>query len=204
MGEVVQADPEIALRIGPEHLVEFAGLPGLRIGLEELVAQERAQFGRGLLQRDRLFQDLEDARLVAHLQPALLFGGLEELGQFTQRPLGFQVARRDDGDENGDAAQPVHQRFGEQIVAGELRVTPDMWRLTEKLRHADFEGAVEVGHPALPPLDEFQIVEMRVTDERVAFEVHVRRPLYVCATARTKPQRARLDVMRKMTVVSVV
>ena len=183
VSEIVEPDPEITLRVRPEHFVKLANLAGLGIGLEELVPENGAQFRRGLLQRNRLLQHLEHARLVAHREPALLLGGLEELGQFAQRPLGLQVARRDDGDEDGDAAQPVQQRFSEQVVARELRVAPDVRRLAEQLRHAHFKGAMKVGDPALAALDQFQVVEMCVTDEGVALEIHVRGSLYVCAAA---------------------
>ena len=44
--EVVELHPELPLGLGPEHLVELADLPVLRIDLEELVAEQRPQLRR--------------------------------------------------------------------------------------------------------------------------------------------------------------
>jgi hypothetical protein len=58
----------------------------------------------------------------------------------------------------------------------EFGIAPDVRRLAEQLPDADFEGAMQVRDPAFAPLDELLIVEMRITDEGVAVEVHSVKP----------------------------
>ena len=174
VGEIVQAKPEIPLRFRAEDLVELADAAVLRIDAVELVPEQALELHLLLIERHRRLQHLEDARLLGHAHAALPLGRLPEFHELPLRPFRADVARRDDGDEHGDALQAVDERFGEEIVALELGVAPDVRLLAEQLADTDLEGAVQVGDPPLAPFDQFLVVEMRVADERIAVEVHRR------------------------------
>ena len=61
---------------------------------------------------------------------------------------------------------------GEVIVALELRVPPDSRLLAVELRDTCLQGPMEGCDPAFVPLDQLDVVEVRVADEGVPFEVH--------------------------------
>ena len=74
MREIIQPDPELPLRVGPEDFVEFPDLARFRIQSEELVAEELLQPFRRFVQRHRRLEHLEDACLVAHVHATLFLG----------------------------------------------------------------------------------------------------------------------------------
>ena len=124
--------------------------------------------GGVLVERHRRLQHLEDARLVADVHAALLLGRLPELVKLAHRPLRLQVARRNDGDEERHLLELFDERFGEEIVALELGIAPDVRRLAEQLADTDLQRAMEVRDPSLAPLDQLDVVEVGVADEGVA------------------------------------
>ena len=71
----------------------------------------------------------------------------------------------------------VMQQRDQTSPEGLARISTEMYDLLH------VKGAMKVGDPALAALDQFQVVEMCVTDEGVALEIHVRGSLYVCAAA---------------------
>src|ERR1700682_5629603 len=94
---------------------------------------------------DRRFQHLENPGLVLNAKASLLGGGLAEFDELPPAPFRLHIAGRHDGHERLDSLKTSDQRVGEVVVALELRVPPDARLL---------------------------VVEVRVADEGVPFEVH--------------------------------
>ena len=172
MCQIVEAQPEIPLRFRAEDLVQFADLAGFRIDLEELIAQQRAQLRRMLVDGHRRFHDLEDSRLVLDLDAAVLLGGVKKLRKFFPGPFRLHIAGRDDGDQRANAANAIQQRVRQHVVAGQLGVAPDLRRLAQQLPQTHFQRAVQIGHPSLASFHQLHVVQVRVADEGVAFEAH--------------------------------
>ncbi len=148
VGEVVELDQELLFGLGPEDLRQLAHAARVRIDLVELVAEKPLQLGRMLIEGHERLQDLEDACLIAALEPVVLLGGAAELAELPASPLGIDVARRYDGDERGDFAQPIDQDVREVFVAAQLGVPPDVRFAAGELRHPGLEGPLETGDPA--------------------------------------------------------
>jgi hypothetical protein len=172
VGEVVQLQPELALRFGAEHFVQLAHFTALRIDAVELVAEQTLELQLLVGERHRCLEDLEDPRLVGEADAALRFGRLPKLFELAPRPLGSDIAWRDHRHEDRHAFQAIDERLGEEVVALELGVAPDVGVLAEQLPDADLEGAMQVRNPTLAPLDQLLVIEMRIADESISVEMH--------------------------------
>ena len=106
MREIVELQPEFALSVLAEDLVEFSNLAGIGIYLEELVSQHSLKLPRVLFERHRRLQNLEDARLVHDADTALVMRRVTERRELIAGPFRLDVAWRHDGDQRGDAAKP--------------------------------------------------------------------------------------------------
>jgi hypothetical protein len=175
MGQIVELDPEIPLRVRAEDLVELQDPAALRVDSEELVAEETPQLGRLQLEWNRRLQHLEDPGPVLEVPLFLHTDGSEELAQLAFRPFGADISRGDHRHEQGGLLQPLGQDVGKDIVAVQLGVAPDVRRLPQELAHPDLERTMQIRNPPLLSLDERGIVEVGVADEHVDFVVH-RRP----------------------------
>jgi hypothetical protein len=174
--QIVELHPEVPFGFRPEDLVQFTEAPGAGDLLEELVTEQRLQFRRLFLQRDRGLENLEEARLVPDLDAALPIRRATEPLELLTRGPGLDVARRDDRHQRADAFELLPERLAEDVVAAQLGIPPDLGLLAEQLRHADFERPLKVRDPAPATLYEADVVQMCVADEGIAFEIdgHVR------------------------------
>src|SRR5579859_713438 len=123
-------------------------------------------------QRHRRLQYFKNTSLVLETDTALLFRRFPEFTQFFPCPFGLDIPRRNHGDQRGDAPEPLNQRVLEIIISLQFGVTPDAGLLTEELRHANFQSAMQVRDPTPMPLDKLYVVQVGVTNECVPFEVH--------------------------------
>jgi hypothetical protein len=73
---------------------------------------------------------------------------------------------------SGHVLEEIDEGLREHVVALQLRVSPEVGRLAEKLSDADFEGPMEVRYPPFLAFDERSIVQVGVADEHVVIEVH--------------------------------
>jgi hypothetical protein len=67
------------------------------------------------------------------------------------------------------------------IVSLQFGITPDMRLLAQKLGNAHFQSAMKIGNPTLLPLDQLNVVKVRVADKGVAFKIHSRPLAFVRA-----------------------
>src|ERR1700730_477209 len=121
---------------------------------------------------DRRFQHLENPGLVLNAKASLLGGGLAEFDELPPAPFRLHIAGRRDGHERLHPLKTPDQRVGEVVVALELRVPPDARLLAVELRDTSLQRPMEARDPAFVPLDQLDVVEVRVADEGVPFEVH--------------------------------
>ena len=173
MREVVELDPEVALGFRTEDLVQLAYASGRRLDVVELVADDRSQLRRMLLERDDCLQHLEEAGLSCTRTPPCV-SQRAELGDLLAAPLGFDVAGRENGHESSNISHLVDESLAEQVVAGQLGIAPDLRAPAEQLRDLGLEGAMEVGDPTLVAFAQTEIVEVGIADKRVSLERHSR------------------------------
>jgi hypothetical protein len=133
VGEVVEPLPVAYVALQGYLGAELLSALSLRVVLVELVAEDAPQLRRVALRRDVKLDDFEDARLVLKAEAAARRGALAELFQLPEAPLGLDVARREDGDEEGDFREACYERVREDVVALKLAVAPDADRLAREL-----------------------------------------------------------------------
>jgi hypothetical protein len=172
VGQVVELRQKGAVRTRPVLRRQFVRTPRLRVVDEKLVAQHRLDFFRQALAHHRRLHHFEDAGLVAHPNAALALRGPAELLQLAVAPLGLHVARRENGDQRGDARQALENGVREIVVSLKLGVAPNPWDLTANLTHADLQQAMELRDPTLFALHERLIVNVGVADEEIVIVVH--------------------------------
>ena len=68
--------------------------------------------------------------------------------------------------------QAIHKRLGKKIVTLEFWVAPDLRRFSEELPNADFQSAMKVGYPSLPPLNQLHVIQVRIANESVTLKIH--------------------------------
>ena len=71
-----------------------------------------------------------------------------------------------------DSLKTLDEGVGEVVIALELRVPPDPRLLAVELRDTSLQRPMEGCDPTFVPLDQLDVVEVRVADEGVPFEVH--------------------------------
>src|ERR1700726_1767979 len=118
------------------------------------------------------FQHLENPCPVLDANASLLVGGLAELDQLPPSPFRLHIAGRHDSHQRLDSLKTLDEGVGEVIVALELRVPPDPRLLAVELRDTSLQRPMEGCDPTFVPLDQLDVVEVRVADEGVPFEVH--------------------------------
>src|SRR5256885_14778505 len=114
------------------------------------------------VKRNVSFDDLEDAQFVADLKAALAARALAEFIQLAQAPLGFDVARREHGDENRDVRDPPDERLCKDIIALQLFIAPDSHLLAEQLAETHFQGFVKSLDPSLESFGQRLVVNVCV------------------------------------------
>jgi hypothetical protein len=125
-----------------------------------------------LLERHGGFDDLEHPGLVTDADAPGLRRRLDEFTQLAQAPVGLQIARGNDRNQNRDTGQAIHQAIREDVIALEFWVPPDLRRSPQQLPETDLQGPVKARNPPLLALDESHIINMGVTDENVVLETH--------------------------------
>ena len=170
VGEIVELGQEGALFAAV--LLRQLPRPAALVVDEELITEHRLDRLGKPLAVDRRLDDFEDARLVADAYAAGALRGAAELGQLAVAPLRLHVARREDRHQRRNAREAIDDGVGEDVVALQLQIAPDLRPLPPHLPHADLQQPVQFRDPALLPGDEGLVVEMGVADEEVVLEPH--------------------------------
>lgn len=119
------------------------------------------------------------------MDATLRLGGLPELRQLLPRPFRLDVAWRDDRNEGGHVAEPLHQRVREGVITGQLRVAPDFRWFAEELPYTDFKRPMQVCDPSFASFDQPRVVHVRVADEGIPLKIHDR--LRLADSGRKRP-----------------
>ena len=165
--EIIEFEPEIPLRLRPEDFVQLAHSAGLGVHFEELVSEQRLQRRRMLIGRHRGLQHLEDTGLVPDPEAALLRRRLAERVDFLSSPFRPDVPGGHDRHERRNLLQALDERDRKVVVPLELGVPPDSGVPPEQLPEARLERPLQIRHPPLVPLDQLDIVEVGIADERI-------------------------------------
>src|ERR1019366_4888221 len=87
-------------------------------------------------------------------------------------PFRFQIARGEDGHEHGRLGELAEDLIGEDVIALQLLVPPDVRILARITAEHLSKRLVEDGHPPLLLIRERFVVDMGVADESVSREAH--------------------------------
>ena len=171
MGEVENAGVIVLFRLLAEHVIELHNPAGIRIEVVKVEPQQTVDDGadlvRNLVRRDGGLDDLEHPGLVLELKRVVLFSCIDKAAQFADTPFGLHVTRCHDADHHPRLLKFTGDGSVEHVIPSQLRIAPNPWLLSQQLSQADLKNPVKLGDPALLPLGQRPVIQVRVTDENI-------------------------------------